>query len=158
MEINYQPNLNYYSNNSNDIDQQQETNNNNKNNCKKKKNNNENMMMIKKRTESITSIDSRIHSHSTSVDQTDSIYKSFGLAQLQQQQPMYNTTTTTKLTSPTSGYRMIQHMTLAGSFLDFALFVADVEHLKFLLDSGKDNVKYYVLLMVLLITSLALQV
>ena len=70
------------------------------------------------------------------------------------QQP-FNTVTT--VSSP-SGFRLAQHMTIAGSFLDFALFVADVEHLKFLLDAGQDNIKYYTMLVGLLIASLALQV
>jgi len=47
---------------------------------------------------------------------------------------------------------------IAGGFLDFALFVADVEHLKFILDTGKEDVKNYDLLLGLLITSLSLQV
>lgn len=67
----------------------------------------------------------------------------------------FNTVTT--VSSP-SGFRLAQHMTIAGSFLDFALFVADVEHLKFILDSGKDRINYYTLLVVLIIGSLALQV
>ena len=69
-------------------------------------------------------------------------------------QPM-NTVTTV---SAPSGFRLAQHMTIAGSFLDFALFVADVEHLKFILDAGKDKINYYTMLIVLLIGSLALQV
>lgn len=67
----------------------------------------------------------------------------------------FNTVTT--VSSP-SGFRLAQHMTIAGSFLDFALFVADVEHLKFILDAGKDKINYYTLLVVLLIGSLSLQV
>lgn len=51
-----------------------------------------------------------------------------------------------------------QQMTIAGSFLDFALFVADVEHFKFVLDAGKENIQYYYLLVTLLCTSLVLQV
>jgi len=66
----------------------------------------------------------------------------------------YNTVTTV---SAPSGYRLAQHMTIAGSFLDFALFVADVEHLKFLLDSGEENIRYFKMLIGLLCTSLALQ-
>lgn len=57
-----------------------------------------------------------------------------------------------------NGVRLAQHMTIAGSFLDFALFVADVEHLKFILDAGKNNVNYYILLIMLLVGSLILQV
>ncbi len=67
----------------------------------------------------------------------------------------FNTVTT--VSSP-SGFRLAQHMTIAGSFLDFALFVADVEHLKFILDAGKDKINYYTLLVVLIIGSLTLQV
>ena len=51
-----------------------------------------------------------------------------------------------------------QRITIAGGFLDVALFVADVEHLKFIFDTGKDDIDYYNLLLVLLITSLVLQV
>lgn len=56
------------------------------------------------------------------------------------------------------GVRNAQHLTIAGGFLDFALFVADVEHLKYLLDVGSDHVKYYILLIILLCASLILQV
>ena len=56
------------------------------------------------------------------------------------------------------GIRNAQHLTIAGGFLDFALFVADVEHLKFLLDTGSEHVKYYVLLIIMLCASLILQV
>ncbi|OTF74642.1 hypothetical protein BLA29_009321 [Euroglyphus maynei] len=55
------------------------------------------------------------------------------------------------------GIRNAQHLTIAGGFLDFALFVADVEHLKFLLDTGSDHVKYYTLLIVMICASLILQ-
>nr|XP_027206280.1 probable serine/threonine-protein kinase vps15 isoform X2 [Dermatophagoides pteronyssinus] len=55
------------------------------------------------------------------------------------------------------GIRNAQHLTIAGGFLDFALFVADVEHLKFLLDTGSEHVKYYVLLIIMLCASLILQ-
>ncbi|XP_075585496.1 uncharacterized protein LOC124498256 isoform X2 [Dermatophagoides farinae] len=55
------------------------------------------------------------------------------------------------------GVRNAQHLTIAGGFLDFALFVADVEHLKYLLDVGSDHVKYYILLIILLCASLILQ-
>jgi hypothetical protein len=34
-----------------------------------------------------------------------------------------------------------QRITIAGGFLDFALFIADVEHLKFIIDTGKEDVK-----------------
>lgn len=51
-----------------------------------------------------------------------------------------------------------QRITIAGGFLDIALFVADVEHLKFIFDTGKDDIDYYNLLVGLLFTSLALQV
>lgn len=57
-----------------------------------------------------------------------------------------------------SGFRSSYQMTIAGGFLDFALFVADVEHLKFILDAGKDDIKYYTLLLILLISSLLIQV
>ena len=67
----------------------------------------------------------------------------------------FNTITT--VSSP-SGYKLAQQMTIAGSFLDFALFVADVEHLKFILDLGTRRVTYYAFLLGLLITSLTLQV
>lgn len=66
-----------------------------------------------------------------------------------------NTVTTV---SSQSGFRLAQHMTIAGSFLDFALFVADVEHLKFILDAGKEKIDYYTMLIVCLIASLSLQV
>ena len=77
--------------------------------------------------------------------------RSFGV------QPFTHQPTITTVSAP-SGFRLAQHMTIAGSFLDFALFVADVEHLKFLLDAGKDNMKYYTMLVALLIASLVLQV
>lgn len=77
-----------------------------------------------------------------------------GPVQSMRMQP-FNTVTTV---SAPSGFRLAQHMTIAGSFLDFALFVADVEHLKFILDAGKDKINYYTLLVVLIIGSLALQV
>ena len=64
--------------------------------------------------------------------------------------------TVTTIQSP-SGFRLAQQMTIAGSFLDFALFVADVEHLKFLFDAGEENIKYYKFLIRMLILSLALQ-
>ncbi|CAG2116535.1 unnamed protein product [Medioppia subpectinata] len=51
-----------------------------------------------------------------------------------------------------------QRMTIAGGFLDVALFVADVEHLKFVIETGKDSVRYYTLLMTLLLLSLILQI
>ena len=51
-----------------------------------------------------------------------------------------------------------QRITIAGGFLDVALFVADVEHLKFIFDTGKQDIEYYDLLLGLLFTSLALQV
>lgn len=65
--------------------------------------------------------------------------------------------TMTTVTS-SSSQRLAQHMTVAGSFLDLALFVADVEHLKYLLDVGKANVKYYNLLLFLIGASMFLQV
>lgn len=68
------------------------------------------------------------------------------------------TTDAVNTTIANSNFRIAQQMTVAGSFLDFALFVADVEHLKFLIDSGKENVEYYNFLMGLLITSLVLQI
>ncbi len=34
-----------------------------------------------------------------------------------------------------------QRITIAGGFLDFALFIADVEHLKFIIETGKEDVK-----------------
>jgi Tfp pilus assembly protein PilO len=34
-----------------------------------------------------------------------------------------------------------QRITIAGGFLDFALFVADIEHLKFIIETGKEDVK-----------------
>ncbi|XP_054169328.1 uncharacterized protein LOC128966505 [Oppia nitens] len=49
-------------------------------------------------------------------------------------------------------------MTIAGGFLDVALFVADVEHLKFIFDTGRDDIEYYNLLLGLLFTSLVLQI
>jgi len=51
-----------------------------------------------------------------------------------------------------------QRITIAGGFLDFALFVADVGHLKFIIETGPQDTKSYDLLLGLLITSLSLQV
>ena len=51
-----------------------------------------------------------------------------------------------------------QRMSIAGGFLDVALFVADVEHLKFIFDTGKADIEYYDLLLGLLFSSLTLQV
>jgi hypothetical protein len=51
-----------------------------------------------------------------------------------------------------------QRVTIAGGFLDFALFVADVGHLKFIIDTGPQDTKSYDFLLGLLITSLSLQV
>ncbi|CAG2177158.1 unnamed protein product [Oppiella nova] len=51
-----------------------------------------------------------------------------------------------------------QRMTIAGGFLDVALFVADVEHLKFIFDTGRADVQYYDLLLGLLFASLILQI
>ena len=57
-----------------------------------------------------------------------------------------------------SGSSLIsQRATIAGVFFDIALFVADVEHMKFILDSGKQSIDNYGLLLGLLCTSLALQ-
>lgn len=50
-----------------------------------------------------------------------------------------------------------QRMTIAGVFFDIALFVADVEHMKFIIDSGKESIDNYHLLLGLLIGSLSLQ-
>lgn len=47
---------------------------------------------------------------------------------------------------------------IVGGFLDFALFTADVEHLKYVIESGKDGIRHYDLLLWSLIASLALQV
>lgn len=80
-------------------------------------------------------------------DQTDSV-------------PRLQTLSTSSITSPSlkKGIRSSYQITIAGGFLDFALFVADVEHLKFVLDAGKDDIKYYTLLLILLISSLLIQV
>lgn len=51
-----------------------------------------------------------------------------------------------------------KRVSVAGSFLDFALFVEHVEHLKFIIEAGSEDIKYYTLLLWLIIASLALQV
>ena len=51
-----------------------------------------------------------------------------------------------------------QRMTIAGVFFDIALFVADVEHLKFVIDEGKETLDNYALLLGLLIGSLSIQI
>ena len=60
----------------------------------------------------------------------------------------------------TDSYQSVisQRMTIAGVFFDIALFVSDVEHLKFTIDWGKDAIVNYNLILGLLITSLSLQV
>lgn len=47
---------------------------------------------------------------------------------------------------------------IVGGFLDLAIFTADVEHLKFIVEAGRDKLKYYDLLLGCLIASLSLQV
>ena len=58
----------------------------------------------------------------------------------------------------TSNSVVNQRMTIAGGFLDIALFVSNVEHLKFIYDTGKEDIEYYDLLLAVLFTSLSLQV
>jgi hypothetical protein len=50
-----------------------------------------------------------------------------------------------------------KRLTIAGGFLDFALFSANVEHLKFVVETGH-LMKHFELLLSLLIISLVLQV
>jgi hypothetical protein len=50
-----------------------------------------------------------------------------------------------------------KRLTIAGGFLDFALFSANVEHLKFVVETGH-LMKHYELLLSLLIISLVMQV
>lgn len=50
-----------------------------------------------------------------------------------------------------------QRATIAGVFFDIALFVADVEHLKFIIDSGKESIDNYGLMLGLLCASLSVQ-
>lgn len=59
----------------------------------------------------------------------------------------------------TDSYRSVisQRMTIAGVFFDIALFVSDVEHLKFTIDWGRDAIENYSLILGLLISSLSLQ-
>lgn len=47
---------------------------------------------------------------------------------------------------------------IVGGFLDLAIFTADVEHLKFVIEAGKSSVKYYDLLFGCLVATLSLQV
>ena len=51
-----------------------------------------------------------------------------------------------------------KRVTIAGGFLDFALFTANVEHLKFIIETGPDDVSHYTMLLWLLFISLGLQV
>lgn len=51
-----------------------------------------------------------------------------------------------------------KRVTIAGGFLDFALFTANVEHLKFVIETGPDDVSHYTMLLWLLFISLGLQV
>lgn len=61
-------------------------------------------------------------------------------------------------TLPAFEYLVSRRITIAGGFLDFALFTANVEHLKFIIESGAEAISHYHFLYALLIISLILQV
>ena len=56
------------------------------------------------------------------------------------------------------GFQNLQYLSIAGGSLDFALLVSNVQHVKFIIDTGQENVPYFTFLITLLLVSIALQV
>ncbi|KAH9405767.1 hypothetical protein TYRP_014063 [Tyrophagus putrescentiae] len=55
------------------------------------------------------------------------------------------------------GFQNLQYLSIAGGSLDFALLVSNVQHVKFIIDTGQENVPYFTFLITLLLVSIALQ-